>query len=206
MKNLLLYLICVVLLSCNGNRYNSDNEPIVVSKIDKRFNGINQHSIEDRYFGIGTPLSSEIIQMPEYQEKRKEIIAFCDLFISTIQSNNIEKVAQVIDFPIWVECYRNEKNNDFDWGDTITENNYFHYKKRIFDKRVFRDIMKFKALLMKNNVEVDEKEGFDIREDCFRIGVDYLDGKKVYIGGMSRIFRFERKDNTYKLVLVFCAG
>ena len=206
MKNLLLFLICIVLLSCNGNK----NKHFAVSKIDKHFNVTNEHSIidtiGDKYFRIDTLLYSIIIQEPVFQEKRKKIIAFCDLFVSAIQSNNIEKVAQVIDFPIWVECYKNEKDNGFSFGDTITENNYFHYKKLIFDKRVFRDIMKFKALLSKNNAVADIKKGFDIREDFFRISIDYLDGKKVYVGGTNRIFRFEKKDNTYKLVLVFCAG
>ena len=148
----------------------------------------------------GTWQLTQIFRETLTKEIIEEMVAFCDMFIETIQSDNIEKIKNVIDFPVWVECFK-----DFTFGDTITTDNFFQYKTVIFDDVFFENVRKFKTLLKKGNTEEDIDYGFDMDTFHFRISTSYqLDEK--YDFGKNRLFRFEKHENKYKLVLVFCAG
>jgi len=192
MKNIALYLIIGLgLFSCkNKYIYNSDNDQILSSFVE---DSITNEIID--------PLeNTKLYTKPLSQEIREELITFCDLFVSVIQSNNIEEIKNVVDFPIWVECFK-----DFTYGDTITVDNFFQYKRLIFDDIFFKDMQKFKILLKKDNTEDQIDYGFDMGTFHFRISTSHQRDKE-YGFESCRLFRFEKLDNKYKLVLVFCAG
>jgi hypothetical protein len=194
MRNITLYLIiCLGLFSCNNRYiYNSESKQILSSfSEDSTTNEIiNDPLIEERIFYPKT-LSQEI---------REELLTFCDLFVSVIQSDNIEEIKNVVDFPIWVECFK-----DFTYGDTITVDNFFQYKRLIFDDIFFKDMQEFKTLLKKDKIENKIDYGFDMKTSHFRISTSYQRDEE-YGFESCRLFRFEKLENKYKLVLVYCAG
>ena len=145
---------------------------------------------------------SEILQESAFNEKKKELIEFCDMFVSAIQSDNIKDVSCVIDFPIWVECFKDVKSGDFIFGDTITVDNYFRYRTLLFDDDFFRAVMNFKVNANENSKIVENYE----RNSFFIISTATGDKNEFGLEGMCRVFRFENNNNQYKLVLVFCAG
>lgn len=192
MKNIVLSFVSfgLFLLSCNGNKtkliYNSYSSHSTIA---------NALHVEDTIHYSKT-LSQEI---------KEELIVFCDLFVSAIQSNNIEDVKNVIDFPIWVECFKDfDEYHGFTFGDTITVDDFFKYRKLIFDNTFFNEVKEFKTLLKEDNTEDKIDYGFDRETFHFRISTSH--GKDDEWDGTNRLFRFEKRENKYKLVLVFCAG
>jgi hypothetical protein len=198
MKNIISYLIiCFGVLSYNENK-NTHNDSFLL-KINKD-NIISDSKDTIPYLKV----MNEFIS----QEKKEELVEFCDLFVEIIQTDDIEKVKTVIDFPIWVECFKDfngytlDEEHYFTFGDTITVDNFFQYRNLIFDDIFFKTMRE--KIFLKDEMFMKE---FDI-ENSFFILTQYQ--CKYYlelgIGGKTRLFRFEKRKNKYKLVLVFCAG
>ena len=208
MKNIVLYVICftLLLLSCNRKAIHSaDNSDSCKSASYIIEDSINKDTIfiEEDDFDYSFFENDSIQDAFLTQEKREELIAFCDLFIASIQSNNIEKIKEVIVFPMWVECFK-----DWTYGDTITTDNFYKYRKRIFDDTFFKSMKEYRGFL---NREIGKDTVCGMGASFFIIYAHYffelpeeykgtLDGKK------TRIFRFEKRDDKYKFMLVFCAG
>jgi hypothetical protein len=192
---MLLFLICFGLLACSNNRIeqvnNSDNSQFFPPFV---YDSTTYHKIVN----IEDTIHEELLT----PEKREELSAFCDLFISAIQSDNIEEIKKVIDFPIWVECFKESEEDGFSFGDTITIDNFFQYKNLIFDDQFF-EVMRKEVL--------DKEIEIYLIENFFTVVTLYKSEEaKNYegfeIGDEARIYRFEYRKNNYTLVIVFCAG
>lgn len=135
---------------------------------------------------------------------KNEIIVFCDLFASAIQSRNMAEIKNVIRFPIWVECFKDRSR-----GDTINQDDFLQYQELVFDSLFFKEIRDFNRELTLYDT-LSKKRDSDISEKHFILSVPYLYQEdfeeETYFFEKNRLFRFEKDDDSYKLVLVFCAG
>lgn len=190
----ILYCIALLFLGCTCKNTNSV---------------LQENNLNDTISLHSTTKSKKIMRVKTrnindsiYEQRKKEIIDFCVLFIDALKSKELKNVEDKIEFPLSVECFINKEK-----GKIIDKNEYTLYYDSIFDSSFYREMDKYVKALKKSTKIYDYQIGYDLRnEDFFTLGANYVRSIDSLYDEYAILFRFEKRKGKYKLIHVFCAG
>ncbi|MDD3280589.1 MAG: hypothetical protein PHC83_03350 [Bacteroidales bacterium] len=137
-----------------------------------------------------------------YEQRRKERIDFCVIFMDALKSKELKNIEDKIEFPLSVECFVTKEK-----GKVIDKKDFILYFDSIFDDSFYKEMDKYMNGLKNSDQIYDYQIGYDLRDsDFFVVGSNYFRQIDSYNDEYSILFRFEKRKGKYKLILVFCAG
>lgn len=194
MKKIILYVLSLLLYcAC------SDGQNRVKSSQDNT-------PIDTNYYLLDKiPEEKEILKSADssiYKARKEEIVTFCISLMETLKSKELDRILDIIEFPLEVECFAHHER-----GKVIEKEEFLSYYDSIFGDAFFTEMEEYANSVRETSFIYDYQSGHDLRdEDFFTLGLNYIrevDGTDDEYG---RIFRFEKREGKYKLILVFCAG
>jgi hypothetical protein len=198
MKSIFKYLVLILLCySCNtDNKMSKSNEQCNKKKEFKK----NENSNNLIDFRTSIVASDSI-----YEKRRDERLDFCRVFVNALKKRDLKEIENKIEFPFFIECFVGKQK-----GDTVSKIEFISYYDRIFDNVLIEEMERYIYSLNNSNSIYDFQKGFDLRDDdFFTLSTSY---KKPYENNgieenfeYSRLFRFEKRNDRFKLIIVFCA-